>query len=114
MPGVPAALATHPGGIVSILVVAQALPDVLGAPPMLAPSEEAWLVVSVCERESFLVRGRDALSLSQELLRGHDEKAASRAWSTIRMIESHSLQFRPLGCAIGLVGEMRCSSQVNQ
>ena len=82
--------------------VAQTLPDVPLALPIIAPTEEAWRAMSPSERESFLVRVLDALSdPASAMTEGRRHKKAKT-----RTIDALGLHFRTIGRAVYLAEEM--------
>jgi Uma2 family endonuclease len=82
--------------------MAQSLPDVPLALPVIAPTEEAWRAMSPSDRESFLVRVLDALSdPAIAMSEGRRHKKAKT-----RTIDALNLHFDAIGRAVYLAEEM--------
>ncbi len=90
------------GDVVCLDLMAQTLPDVPPALPVIAPTEEAWRAMSPAERESFLVRVLDALSdPAAAMTEGRRHKKAKT-----RTIDALGLHFSAIGRAVYLAEEM--------
>ncbi|MEP7120919.1 MAG: Uma2 family endonuclease [Byssovorax sp.] len=82
--------------------MAQSLPDVPLALPVIAPTEEAWRAMRPAARESFLLRVLDALSdPASAMTEGRRHKKAKT-----RTIDALGLHFSTIGRAVYLAEEM--------
>jgi Uma2 family endonuclease len=90
------------GDVVGLIFVAQTLPLLPLALPVIAPTEEAWRAMSLPEREALLVRILDALSdPAAAMSEGRRHKKAKT-----RTIDALGLHFGVIGRAVYLAEEM--------